>query len=119
MSINSVNLVGRAGQDPDVRYFESGNVVCNFSLAVNRRQKNSQPDWFRIQLWGKTAEVAADYVRKGSLIGITGALDIEHWNDRQTGGDRSSPIIKGNQLSLLGSKADNQQAAQQQNYEEF
>jgi single-strand DNA-binding protein len=63
MSLNVVTLVGRAGRDPDVKYFESGSVVCKFTLAVNRRTRNSdEPDWFNLEMWGKTAEVAANYL---------------------------------------------------------
>jgi single-strand DNA-binding protein len=108
MSINVVNLVGRVGADPDVKYFESGSVLCKLTLAVNRRSRNSeQPDWFNLELWGKAAEVAANYVRKGSLIGVQGALKIETWSDRATGANRSKPIIKVDRLDLLGSKRDN------------
>lgn len=107
MSLNVVNLVGRVGGDPDVKYFESGSVLCKLTLAVNRRTKNSdQPDWFNLELWGKTAEVAASYVRKGSLIGVQGSLKIETWSDRATGANRSTPIIKVERLDLLGSKRD-------------
>ena len=108
MSLNVVNLVGRVGGDPDVKYFESGSVLCKLTLAVNRRSRNNeQPDWFNLELWGKTAEVAANYVRKGSLIGVQGALKIETWSDRATGANRSKPIIKVDRLDLLGSKRDN------------
>jgi single-strand DNA-binding protein len=112
MSLNVVTLVGRAGRDPDVKYFESGSVVCNLTLAVNRRSRNSdEPDWFSLEIWGKTAEVAANYVRKGSLIGITGALKFDHWQDRNTGADRSKPVIRVERLELLGSKRDNEGGA--------
>jgi single-strand DNA-binding protein len=107
MGLNVINLVGRAGRDPDVKYFESGSVVCNLTLAVNRRSRNSdEPDWFNLEIWGRTAEVAANYVRKGSLIGITGALKFEHWQDRSTGAERSRPVIRVDRLELLGSKRD-------------
>jgi single-strand DNA-binding protein len=107
MTINSVHLVGRAGRDPDVKYFESGSVVCNVTLAVDRRTRNSdQPDWFNLEMWGKTAEVAANYVRKGSLIGVSGALKFDHWQDRSTGIDRSKPVIRVDRLDLLGSRRD-------------
>lgn len=107
MSLNSVTLVGRVGGDPDTKYFESGSVVCNLRLAVNRRTRNSdEPDWFSLELWGKTAEIAANYVRKGNLIGITGVLKFEHWKDRATGTDRSRPVIRVDRLELLGSKQD-------------
>ena len=109
MSLNVVTLVGRVGGDPDVRYFESGSVKCRLSLAVNRPTRNSdRPDWFNLELWGKTAEVAANYVRKGSLIGVKGALKIDTWGDRNTGASRSSPVIKVDRLDLLGSKRDNE-----------
>lgn len=121
MSLNTVTLVGRAGRDPDVRYFESGSVVCKFTLAVNRRRRNSdEPDWFNLEIWGKTAEIAANYVRKGSLVGVTGALKIDHWKDRNTGADRSSPVIRVDRLDLLGSKRDNEAAmGMNDSYEEF
>jgi single-strand DNA-binding protein len=111
MSLNSVTLVGRVGGDPDIKYFESGSVVCNLTLAVNRRSRNSdQPDWFNLELWGKTAEVAANYVRKGSLIGITGALKFDAWKDRSTGTNRTKPVIRVERLELLGSRRDNEGA---------
>ncbi|MBD2099546.1 single-stranded DNA-binding protein [Leptolyngbya sp. FACHB-261] len=112
MSLNTVNLVGRAGRDPEVRYFESGSVVCNFTLAVNRRtSRDDQPDWFDLEIWGKTAETAANYVRKGSLIGVSGSLKFDYWKDKATGADRSKPVIRVDRLELLGSKRDNEGAA--------
>ncbi|MEH2290211.1 single-stranded DNA-binding protein [Nostoc sp.] len=107
MSINIVTLVGRVGGDPDIKYFESGKVVCKLTLAVNRRSRNNEkPDWFTLELWDKTAEVAGNYVRKGSLIGIKGSLKFDTWSDRQTGANRSTPVIRVEQLDLLGSKRD-------------
>ena len=118
MSLNVVTLVGRVGGDPDVKYFESGTVKCNLTLAVNRRSKNNdQPDWFNLEIWGKTAQIAADYVRKGSLIGVTGSLKFDRWQDRNTGSNRSKPVIKVDQLDLLGSKRDNESGMPQHNSE--
>ena len=112
MSLNVVHLVGRAGADPEVRYLESGSVLCKLSLAVNRpTSKSDQPDWFNLEIWGKSAEVAANYVRKGRLIGIQGALKIETWSDRNTGANRSRPVIRVDRLDLLGSKRDNDPGA--------
>tara|TARA_Y100001968_G_C19394804_1_gene737638 strand:+ start:978 stop:1367 length:390 start_codon:yes stop_codon:yes gene_type:complete len=106
MGINSVNLVGRAGRDPEVRYFESGSVVANLTLAVNRRSRNDEPDWFNLEIWGKQAQVAADFVKKGSLIGITGSFKIDSWNDRSSGELRTKPVIRVDRMDLLGSKRD-------------
>ena len=108
MSLNVVNLVGRVGFDPEVRYFESGKVKCTFTLAVNRRSRNSdEPDWFNLEMWDKTAEVAANYVKKGRLIAVQGSLKIEKWTDRNTTAERSNPVINVSRLDLLGSKRDN------------
>ncbi|NEQ88300.1 MAG: single-stranded DNA-binding protein [Moorea sp. SIO2I5] len=112
MSLNVVHLVGRAGTDPDVKYFESGVVLCKLTLAVRRRTRNSdQPDWFNLEIWDKTAEVAANYVRKGTLIGVKGSLKIETWSDRTTGAGRSKPVIRVERLELLGSKRDTDPSA--------
>ena len=106
MSINAINLVGRAGRDPEVRYFESGSIVANFTIAVNRRSRNEEPDWFNLEIWGKQAQVAADYVKKGSLLGISGSLKLDQWSDKTTGESKSKPVIRVDRLDLLGSKRD-------------
>ena len=108
MGINSVTLVGRAGRDPEVRYFESGTVVANLTMAVNRRNRDDEPDWFNLEIWGKQAQIAADYVKKGSLIGITGSFKLDSWKDRNTGEDRNKPVVRVDRLELLGSKKDSE-----------
>ena len=106
MSINSVTLTGRAGRDPEVRYFESGSCVAQFSIAVDRYSKEGgkDADWFNIKLWGKQAQVAADHVRKGSLVGVTGRLEMERWIDRASGEERSKTVVVGDRLELLGGR---------------
>ena len=108
MSVNSVTLVGRAGRDPEVRYFESGSVVANLTLAVNRRNRNDEPDWFNLEIWGKQAQVAADFVKKGSLIGVIGSFKLDRWQDRKTGEEKTKPVIRVDRLELLGSKRDSE-----------
>jgi len=103
---NRVALVGRAGRDPEVRYFESGSMVANLTLAVSRRSRDDEPDWFNLEIWGKQAQVAADYVRKGSLLGIIGSFKLDRWTDRTTGEERTKPVINVDRLELLGSKRD-------------
>ncbi len=117
MSINAINLVGRAGRDPEVRYFESGSLVANFTLAVNRRSRNEEPDWFNLEIWGKQAQVAADYVKKGSLLGISGSFKLDQWRDKTTGENKSKPVIRVDRLDLLGSKRDsmNNESSNNQN----
>ena len=104
MEINTINLVGRAGREPDVRYFESGSTVANFTLAVNRISKGDEPDWFNLEIWGKQAQIAADYVKKGSLVGITGSFKIDSWKDKNTGEDRFKPVVRVDRLNLLSSR---------------
>ncbi len=115
MGINSVTLVGRAGRDPEVRYFESGTVVANLTMAVNRRNREDEPDWFNLEIWGKQAQVAADYVKKGSLIGVTGSFKMDSWKDRNTGEDRNKPVVRVDRLELLGSKRDSENSNFQSN----
>ena len=115
MAINSVTLVGRAGRDPEVKYFESGTVVANLTMAVNRRNRDDEPDWFNLEIWGKQAQVAADYVKKGSLIGITGSFKLDTWKDRNTGEDRNKPVVRVDRLELLGSKRDSENSNFQSN----
>jgi single-strand DNA-binding protein len=81
-------------------------MVANLTMAVNRRSNNDEPDWFNLEIWGKQAQVAADYVRKGSLLGIIGSFKLDRWTDRATGEERSKPVIRVDRLELLGSKRD-------------
>lgn len=105
--INNATIIGRVGQDPELRYFETGNNLATFSIAVNRPTKNKETDWFDIKIWGRPAEIAGEYVRKGSLIGIVGQVDFDSWNDKNTGDLQIKPVIAATDLRLLGSKADN------------
>ena len=81
------------------------------TMAVNRRSRDDEPDWFNLEIWGKQAQVAADYVKKGSLLGIIGSFKLDRWTDRASGEERSKPVVRVDRLELLGSKRDNQEAA--------
>ena len=105
MSINVLVLVGHAGRDPELRFFESGSCVCEFTLAVNRPPKDGQPQdplWVSCKAWGKTAQVAGDYLHKGSKVAIIGRLEIEQWSDRSSGELRSKPLVVIDRLELCG-----------------
>lgn len=101
--INKIDLVGRVGQEPEIKYFESGAVKANLTLAVRPPYKSENPMWWDLELWGKQAEVAASYTHKGSTIGISGELKFELWVDKNTGLPRSKPIIKVIELDLISS----------------
>ncbi len=107
VDINHITLVGRAGKDPEMRYFESGMVVTRLTLAVNRPVKDGQTDWFDIEIWGKQAEIAGEYVKKGSQIAIEGKIRWDSWTSKETGDLNVKPMVIADSIRLLGSKKDN------------
>lgn len=100
--INSVTLVGRAGTNPETRYFESGSVVTKVNVAVRRPGKNQEPDWFPVEAWGKQAEVLANYVTKGDQVGVIGELRFDTWTDKTNQQERIKPVIRAIRIELLG-----------------
>jgi single-strand DNA-binding protein len=100
--MNTVNLIGRLTADPEVRYFESGKAIATFSIAITRTRDES--DFFDVQAWEKTAEVIAQYCKKGSQIGIEGRLKQERWKDRDSGNNRSKVLVIATRIELLGAK---------------
>jgi single-strand DNA-binding protein len=111
LNINTVTLVGRAGRDPDLTHFESGSVLAKVSLAVDRRNRSKEPDWFNLEIWGKNAEVVSQYVHSGKLLSVTGRLAFNHWEDTVTGKQRCTPIIKVDAVTLLSSGTSRQDEA--------
>lgn len=106
--MNTATIIGRAGQDAEIKYFESGKVKTTFSLAVNRfdsKTKTEVPDWFNIEVWDKQAEFAGEYVKKGRQVAVDGRISISKWTD-QTGEERERFLVIANQIRLLGSKRD-------------
>lgn len=116
--INKVILIGHLGQDPEVRYMPNGNAVVNMTLATseNWKDKNTgehkeKTEWHRIVLFGKLAEIAGEYLRKGSQVYIEGALQTRKWQD-QNGIERyTTEIIVniGGTMQMLGSRNTNLQ----------
>lgn len=109
--MNTATIVGRAGQDAEIRYFESGKVKTTFSLAVNRwdaKTKGEVTDWFNIEVWDKQAEFAGEYIKKGRQVVVDGRISISKWND-QSGEERERFLVVANNVRLLGSKRDNEQ----------
>lgn len=107
-SFNRVILLGNLTRDVDVRYLQGGRAVCDIGVAVNDRYKNSNGEWVEevtfvdVTLWGRTAEVAAEYLSKGSPIFIEGRLKLDQW---ETDGQKRSKLkVIGDRIQLLGSK---------------
>ena len=103
--INSVVLVGRLGQDPEIKYFESGSVKAKFSIAVDRTfsKENKVTDWFSIEVWGRQAEFVGEWVKKGSLVSVTGQLEVNRYTD-QAGNQKEWPLIRATDVRFVGSK---------------
>jgi single-strand DNA-binding protein len=107
-SLNVCSFTGRAGRDPEVRYLDNGTAVANLSLAVDSWKRDEEPLWLNLKIWGKQAQVAADYVRKGGMIAVSGQLENETWTDRATGEKKSKLVLSVRDLTLLNSKRDDQ-----------
>ena len=106
--MNTATIVGRAGQDAEIKYFESGKVKTTFSLAVNRwdpKTKTEVPDWFNVEVWDKQAEFAGENLKKGREVAVDGRISISKWTD-QTGEERERFLIVANNIRLLGSRRD-------------
>jgi single-strand DNA-binding protein len=101
--LNRITLVGRAGQEPEVRYFESGAVKASISVAVRPPYKSETPLWFDLTAWGSTAEVIANYVKKGTQIAILGEFSFDRWTDKNSGTMRSKPVVTVQKIELLSS----------------
>lgn len=112
MSLNKVMLIGRLGRDPEVRYMPSGEAVCNFSLATSETwndkktgNKVERTEWHNITMYGRLAEIAGEYLRKGSLAYIEGRIQSRKYTDK-TGAERTAYDIVANEMKMLGSKND-------------
>jgi single-strand DNA-binding protein len=105
-SLNVCSFTGRAGRDPEMKFYESGSAIAQLTIAVDGWKRDSEPLWLNLKVWGKLAQVAGDYVRKGSQIAVSGQLENESWTDRTTGEKRSKMVLNVKELTLLGSKKD-------------
>ena len=108
--VNKAIIVGTLGQDPDVKYTASGSPVVNISVATNENWKDKQTgeaqertEWHRIVIFGKLAEIAAQYLRKGSQAYFEGKIQTRKWQDK-AGQDRYTTEIVANEMQMLGGK---------------
>jgi len=111
MSVNKVILVGRLGRDPETRYTGGGQAVANFSVATDETYKDKngerqkRTEWHKIVVWGKQAEIAQQYLKKGSLIFIEGRIQSREWQDKE-GQKRTSFEIVATNFRMLGGRGD-------------
>lgn len=117
-SLNKVLLIGNLTRDPEVRYTPKGQAVCDISIAVNRKWRDDQGNtneevtYVEIVVWGKTAENCGQYLRKGSSVCVEGRLQMESWEDKQTGQKRSKLKVVAEAVQFLSSP--NREGGQQQ-----
>jgi single-strand DNA-binding protein len=111
--LNKVMIIGRLGQDPETRYMPSGDAVCNLSVATDESYKNKEgqkvekTEWHRVSMFGKLAEIAGQYLTKGSQVYIEGKLETRKWQ-AQDGSDRYTTEIKAFSMQMLDSKGSGQ-----------
>jgi len=111
MSVNKVILVGRLGRDPETRYTGGGQAVANFSMATDESYKDKngerqkRTEWHKIVVWGKQAEIAQQYLKKGSLIFVEGRIQSREWQDKE-GQKRTSFEIVATNFRMLGGRAE-------------
>ena len=108
--VNKVILVGNLGQDPEVKFMPSGQAVCNISIATSESwndkssgEKQERTEWHRVVFFRKLAEIAGEYLRKGSQVYIEGKLQTRKWQD-QSGADRYTTEIVANEMQMLGGR---------------
>lgn len=125
--INKVIILGTLGQDPEVKYMPSGGAVCNLSLATSEQwndkatgEKKEQTEWHRVVIFGKLAEVAGEYLRKGSQVYIEGKLRTRKWTDQSGAEKYTTEIVlqpMNGVMQMIGGKSSdngNQQSQQRQ-----
>jgi len=111
-SLNQVQLIGRLGQDPELRYTQSQVAVCNFSLATNevfndgKGEKKETTEWHRVNAWGKRAETCSQYLSKGREVFVQGRLQTRKWTDSE-GVNRYTTEVVAKDVKFLGSKDGN------------
>ena len=109
-SVNKVILIGNLGADPEVRYLPSGEAVTNIRLATSETwkdksgEKQERTEWHRVVFFGKLAEIAGEYLKKGSQVYVEGSLRTRKWQDKD-GQDRYTTEIIAERMQMLGSRA--------------
>jgi single-strand DNA-binding protein len=110
-NVNKVILIGNLTRDPEIKYTPKGTAVAELGLAINRfipasdgQEKREETTFIDVTLWGRTAEVASEYAKKGQPIYVEGRLQLDSWEDKTSGQKRSKLKVVGENIQLLGSK---------------
>jgi len=115
-SLNKVHLIGNLTRDPELKFTPKGTAVAEMGLAINRvwkddnNQKQEETTFVDVTLWGRTAELAGQYLSKGSSCYVEGRLTMDSWEDKVTGQKRSKLKVVGENIQFLGAKGDGQKS---------
>ena len=116
-SVNKVTIVGNLGRDPEIRTFSNGDQVANITIATTDKWKDKQTgemkevtEWHRITFNGRLAEIAGEYLRKGSQVYVEGSLRTRKWTDKD-GAEKYATEIRADQMQMLGGKQERPAAA--------
>ncbi|TDI49690.1 MAG: single-stranded DNA-binding protein [Acidobacteria bacterium] len=119
-SVNKVLLIGNLGRDAEVRYTTGGTAVANFTMATTDRwndaatgEKKERTEWHRIVVWGKQAEIAGEYLRKGRQVYVEGSLQTREWTDRD-GNKKYTTEIRAQRFQMLGRRDDTPVSSERQ-----
>ena len=111
-SLNKVQIIGNLGKDPEVRYLPSGDAVANITVATTEKWKDKQSgeltektEWHRINFFGKLAEIAGQYLKKGSSVYVEGSIHTRKWTDKD-GQEKYSTEIRADSMQMLGGRQD-------------
>jgi len=111
-NLNKVMLIGNLTRDPEIKYTPKGSAVADLGLAINRNytlengEKREETTFVDVVLWGRLAEIAGEYLKKGRPVFIEGRLQLDSWDDKQTGQKRTKMRVVGESMQLLGSRGD-------------
>src|SRR5437868_7282444 len=109
-SFNKVILLGNLTRDPEIRYTPKGSALCDLGIAVNRQytlengERREEVTYVDVVLWARLAEIAAEYLKKGRPVFIEGRLQLDTWDDKQSGQKRSKLRVIGENMQMLGSR---------------
>ena len=112
-SLNRATLIGNLGKDPEIRYTPDGATVCNVSIATTSTwrdkasgERRGETEWHRVVFYGRLAEIAGEYLKKGRTVFVEGRLKTRKWQDKDSGRDRYSTEIIADQMQMLGGRED-------------
>ncbi len=122
-SVNKVILLGRVGKDPETRYLNNGDAVTNLNLATSEEwkdkngEKQSKTEWHRIVFYKKLAEIAGEYIKKGSLVYIEGRIETNSWKDKN-GVERETKNIIAEKMKMVGGNRSNSNQSSREDFNE-